>query len=325
MIERDALVRLNAPRATATAGGGGGGGGKGHRRATSSSGPSGANAGTGGGGGGPRPNRSTTSLSGMSSGTATAYPSAYSYGRRDSTAQGGDRVSVFSDSSSSTATVAPGYPALGTSVPLSSPALSLTTVGSGTMFFTGSGSSSAAAAAAGRRPSRSADPPESVPERSDEGHEEESIALDSPMVEVAMGRSRPPSPVKEDPKREEAEAEAEDQKQTKDRTPQGKHSARIGESPSAEISPQEDHGKRRATRTSNEQDERPNSSASAPAPASGTRSRRASKAPSEKSTTSRRGKSVSHPGIIRLYSTFNDATSLCESFLTTSWVQTFPR
>ena len=46
------------------------------------------------------------------------------------------------------------------------------------------------------------------------------------------------------------------------------------------------------------------------------RARRASQAPSErsvKSAKSGKGVGVANPGVIRLYSTFNDATSLCES------------
>lgn len=47
------------------------------------------------------------------------------------------------------------------------------------------------------------------------------------------------------------------------------------------------------------------------------RRRRQSLAPSERSLKSGRSSMVAHPGVIRLFSTFNDSTSLCESIL---WV-----
>lgn len=115
---------------------------------------------------------------------------------------------------------------------------------------------------AGRRPSRSAEPPEMVPERSEEN------VIDSP---VEARWSRPPSPVKE-------ENEA---------TPLNPTQAKMEDSPVIKTAPPTpDLAEKRISRT-----------------------RRESMAPSERSVTS--AKSYAHPGVIKLYSTFNDAYSLC--------------
>lgn len=211
----------------------------------------------------PRKNRSTASLTGLSAQIQQ------SSSRRDSIAPGGDRLSVFSDTSSTST-----YTAGTAAPPLSSPTLSAS--GSGSTFFTGH--------SPGRRPSRSADPPEVVPERSEDGHE---------VTEVIV-RSRPPSPVKEEgeglstPEQKKEVIKLDDPVETKD---EGKGKERSNEGP----------------RMSGEMDDK----------LAGGRSRRASKAPSERSTRSAGAKGA-HQGIIRLYSTFNDATSLCKSGLSDS-------
>ena len=145
-----------------------------------------------------------------------------------------DRLSVLSDSSSSTT--------LGSTVPRS-PTLKTSS--------------------AGRRPSRSAEPPEMVPERSEDVHE-----LPAP---------KPPSPVKE---------EGTQSQQALDRseptTPTMADSAGF-------------IGDRSRGKESGQVPKKP---------------RRQSLAPSERSVKSAKTNPVAHPGIIRLYSTFNDSTSL---------------
>ena len=305
MIERDALVRLNAPLSNA-------GMAKGHRRGMSgSSNGGGVGVVVGGTAGGPKKNQSSSSLH---------QPGQQSQSRRNSTV---DRLSIntsLSDSTSSAGTN------LGSSAPLSPTLL-------GHM--------------AGRRPSRSADPPEMVPERSEDGHSE------------VLARSRPPSPVREDsrehvldaamsaggagaavrtpPKEREKDKDRQMSEATltpngfskehgngdrydstygPPRTPVPASTSRMDGGPeprtpniSAEpvsalalkpSTPNVSAQERREKRRSNEDRE------GSVVP----RSRRASKAPSDRSSRSVGARS--HPGIIRLFSTFNDATSLCK-------------
>jgi len=130
------------------------------------------------------------------------------------------------------------------------------------------------ASLAGRRPSRSAEPPEAVPERSEESGPDHVEGL----------RSRPPSPVLEEP-----------------------HSTNIRE------------GQRASTESSksipipaspvdSRDKSRPSTSTSTP------KRRRASLAPSErsiKSTSSSKGKGgMAHPGVIRMHACFIDAVNL---------------
>jgi len=116
---------------------------------------------------------------------------------------------------------------------------------------------------AGRRPSRSADPPEMVPERSEE-------AGGDTFPEASL--SKAPSPVKEDFFGERLDPS----------TPTLADSVgSIGERPRGKEAGQ-----------------------------SSKKPRRHSLAPSERSNKSTKASPVAHPGIIRLYSTFNDATSL---------------
>lgn len=309
MIERDALVRLNAPIS---------GTGvvspphaKGHRRGMSGS----SNGGGGNVASGPRKNRSSVSLNT----NQTQHQSQYQYpiqsqssSRRDSTV---DRLSI--DTSLSDSTSSAGGSAsvgLGSSAPLS-PTLQ-----------------SMPSSLAGRRPSRSADPPEMVPERSEDGHSE------------VLARSRPPSPVREDsrenvldgaplvvtpPRRSQLQdgsgashagrggGQGYDAAYGPPDTPMPANHRNGGDALNAPQTPkltsESMQGERayadrktqsataaekRVARRSNEDGE--------PVP----RSRRASKAPSDRSSRSVGARS--HPGVIRLFSTFNDATSLCE-------------
>lgn len=121
----------------------------------------------------------------------------------------------------------------------------------------------------GRRPSRSAEPPAVVHERSEE-------LTDRPRS--PMMRSRPPSPVKE-------ESSSQGHGDEEPITP-----ARTSYERNATISPPEI-----------------NKSATP-------KKRRTSLAPSERSVKTISGRSgigSAHPGVIRLYSTFNDKMSLC--------------
>lgn len=212
MIERDALVRLNAPRAagSSSAGGVGGTSARGHRRGLS--GPPPVNTATQG-----QITNRAIGPSGSSSGGGT--------GRRGSTG-------ILSSADT---------PA--TNIPQSSPALS----------SSGSTSTSASTFNLGtkhgdRRPSRSADPPEVVPERSEEGH-------DSVNNEDSLSRSYPTGGIVQARERQKS-------------GPAGNRSA-----PPSRDGLKEGSGERKRK--------------------------------------SGAGKG-SHPGIIKLYSTFNDVTSLCE-------------
>lgn len=227
MIERDALVRLGAPRGAPAIGGPSG---KGHRRV-----PSGSSAAT---------------PAGQRSRTSTADAPVGSSERRDST------------------TTMPGdIPSSSSLAPMPSPALSSSaSTSSSTLDFSMMGGR------AGRRPSRSADPPEVVPERSEDGH-------DLPMGVTGIIKSRPPSPVKEESPSRDPQS-----------TPPSQIRQTMGYTPGTE-------GGERGQRAEK---------------ADGTSVPRTSKEASrDRSRRSGAGKGA-HPGVIRLYSTFNDATSLCE-------------
>lgn len=130
----------------------------------------------------------------------------------------------------------------------------------------------------GRRPSRSAEPPAVVHERAEE-------LADRPMS--PMMRSRPPSPVKEESSSHDHENEP------------------------MPITP---------ARTSYERPDFRGSSVTPPDSTTKTsatpKKRRTSLAPSERSIktiSAGKGMGPAHPGVIRLYSTFNDKMSLCTS------------
>ncbi|RSH92758.1 pkb-activating kinase-like protein [Saitozyma podzolica] len=230
MIERDALVRLGAPRSPTT----GTSGGRGHRRGLSSSSSGGYTIAAGA----PRNRKSTASISSSAGVVGSGRRDSSSLAPGDRTA---DRLSIaVSDSGSSVA--------LGSSVPLS-PVL------------------------AGRRPSRSAEPPEVVPERSEDGDH----------ATIPLVRSRPPSPVTEEPSHPD------------DLTPPRPirlHEDALTPSSSPLLNSYED---RTGDRSRDRRQDTP-------------RARRTSQAPSERSVKSAKGSP--HPGVIRLHSTFNDATSL---------------
>lgn len=129
----------------------------------------------------------------------------------------------------------------------------------------------------GRRPSRSAEPPAVVHERAEE-------LADRPRS--PMMRSRPPSPVKEE---SSSHGHDDEQPATPARTSYERREAR-----GSSVTPPESTSKPSAT----------------------PKKRRTSLAPSERSVkTISAGKSMgpAHPGVIRLYSTFNDKMSLCTS------------
>ena len=261
-IERDALIRLATPRQSATSPTSA----KGHRRGMSSSSSAGIPSAVVHASGGKR--RSSTSLAGAAASSArresanvAALPIPQSSAR--------DRLSVvttLTDSTSSGGTYATSPLSSVSNVPLS-PTLM-----------------------AGRRPSRSADPPEVVPERSEDGH--------STIIDLGI-RSRPPSPVREEGSPEKIvnvlppdgiNLQGIEEKLLPTPAP-SKTSFDISRSPDLSrdgfVGPRERHGNDRQT----------------------PRKRRQSLAPSEKSVKSGRI-SLGHPGIIRLHSTFNDDTSL---------------
>lgn len=156
----------------------------------------------------------------------------------------------------------------------------------------------------GRRPSRSAEPPAMVLEKP----EESSDRSRSPGPPGSgMMKSRPPSPVKEESS-SQGHGEEEDGHQptfetSAPNTPAQPTSERFGEA-------------------SQFQDRVSPSNSTSPPDALAIKSnatpkkRRTSLAPSERSTktiSAKSGMGPAHPGVIRLYSTFNDKMSLCMS------------
>ena len=131
----------------------------------------------------------------------------------------------------------------------------------------------------GRRPSRSAEPPAVVHERAEE-------LVDQPMS--PMMRSRPPSPVKEEPSSHGHE------EWSMPATPSRSSYERPDVRGSSVTPPDSTNAKASAT----------------------PKKRRTSLAPSERSVktiSAGKGMGPAHPGVIRLYSTFNDKMSLCTS------------
>jgi 3-phosphoinositide dependent protein kinase-1 len=239
MIERDCLVRLNVPRGVNQAAGGvGGQSGRGHKR--NLSGPTAAPVAPAQGQITSRTvvgNRRGSAGTGLSLGDTTSGPIEMGASTPSNEGQGWSAYSA---------------PAL------ASPALSTSASTTSTFNFGSTGG--------GRRPSRSADPPEVVPERSEDGHEPGSGA--APVIV----KSRPPSPVAEE---------------------KGKSSDSIS-------------GTRGIGAGAGRGANAPSSLRSAPP------SRDGKEGSKERSRRSGVGRGT-HPGIIRLYSTFNDDTSLCKS------------
>ncbi|RXK42524.1 AGC/PDK1 protein kinase [Tremella mesenterica] len=232
MIERDALIRLSTPRQASPTAG------RGHRRGMSSSSSAGQTA------AGKR--KSTASL-GSSSGrrdSSTITPSMPIPQR--------DRLSVATSLTDSTST---GY-----SSPFTSP------------YSSAGHAPMSPQLMAGRRPSRSADPPEVVPERSEDGH--------------STINMKPPSPVKEEYQEEQLAS------LPSDRTLKEKTRLSFDEPESIRDKEKEkDGGKDYRDKLQTP------------------KKRRQSLAPSERSVKSTKS-TLGHPGIIRVYSTFNDSTSL---------------
>ncbi|WVQ85480.1 hypothetical protein IAT38_007645 [Cryptococcus sp. DSM 104549] len=274
MIERDALVRLSTPKPSAPSST------RGHRRGLSSSSS----------GGHAAPPSAAKRKSTASTNNAAGQPTSNT---RKDTAK--DRLSIATtDSGSSSSPV----------LTASSGSTQLSPVMGGKSI-------------AGRRPSRSAEPPEMVPEQTETLAEAEALEVDTLSASVgtsasagAMGRrSKPPSPVKEEPSPAE--------------TPSGRDSA---VSPALPLSPP-------SIAAHLQQPPATPEVASSPmlAPGSADRTsrdsrdgvreartpkkRRQSLAPSERSVKSSGGggggaRGQPHQGVIRLHSTFNDSTSL---------------
>ena len=148
---------------------------------------------------------------------------------------------------------------------------------------------------AGRRPSRSAEPPAMVVEGAEEYPE---VIPRSPVI----SRSRPPSPVKEESSSQghgEAEKEHEHEHET--------GAASTGRT-STERATSVHHEKVSPSSVKSPSDAQAIKSTPTP------KKRRKSQAPSERSVKTISGNNKStgqaHPGIIRLYSTFNDNMSL---------------
>lgn len=148
----------------------------------------------------------------------------------------------------------------------------------------------------GRRPSRSAEPPAMVPENAEE--EKESVPR-SPKITT---RSRPPSPVKEESSSQghgDDDGHAADQEHGQAK-PARPSSSRASSYRHERVSPVNSASPAEAMAIK-----------ATPTP----KKRRTSLAPSERSVKTISGtksNSQAHPGIVRLYSTFNDHMSLCE-------------
>lgn len=174
----------------------------------------------------------------------------------------------------------------------------------------------------GRRPSRSAEPPAMVLERT----EEMSVTDRSKSPGATIMKSRPPSPVKEESSSqghgEEEEGESGHQptfEVSAPNTPAQPSTERFDGTPSASETVQT-----QSQTYGQSSDKVSPSSTTSPPDAMAIKSsatpkkRRTSLAPSERSvkTISARsgtGMGPAHPGVIRLYSTFNDKMSLCKS------------
>ncbi|OCF43220.1 AGC/PDK1 protein kinase [Kwoniella heveanensis CBS 569] len=257
MIERDALVRLSTPRTTNSPTT------RSHRRGLSSSSSAGYPS---------TPaqvaskRRSVASIGGSSS--AGVGASVSSSNRKDSGAtiipNSRDRLSIVTTDSNGS----------------SSPILGGTPLSPVTKNF------------AGRRPSRSAELPESVPEQT------EMLSPEDPTKSgtgtgSGTGKSRPPSPVTEEPLSDHLA------------TPPQPSVPRVDQSstPTPGYATPEIQGSPMLGGS----EPQPRSSRDGRTP----KKRRQSLAPSERSVKSSSGKTgQAHPGVIRLHSTFNDSTSL---------------
>lgn len=283
MVERDALIRLSDPRHS-----------KGHKRGTSSSSSTGH---TQTGSAGKR--KSTASIGGQSS-VASVSGGVVSNSKKETR----DRLSIVTTSS------APSSPIL--------------TASSDSAQFSPTAVSGGSGNVKGRRPSRSAEPPTPVQEQTEmlirDGEEDRQETPPREWDRDRGGwdnitRSRPPSPV-----REESMESGEKGKDEEEPRGTGSASAELGAAihltlppPQIPSTPEPRGGSpllsADAHRTSREI---PRDRSHHPTP----KRRRQSLAPSERSvkSASTYGKmsAVAHPGVVRLYSTFNDSSSLCK-------------
>lgn len=291
MVERDALIRLSDPRHS-----------KGHKRGTSSSSSNGH---TQTGSTGKR--KSTASIGGQSS-VASVSGGVVSNSKKDTR----DRLSIVTTSS------APSSPIL--------------TASSDSAQFSPTAVSGGGGNVKGRRPSRSAEPPTPVQEQTEMLiRDREEDRQETPPREWDrdrdrdkdrdrdrggwdnITRSRPPSPVREE-SMESGEKGKDEEEQG------GTGSAELGAAihltlppPQIPSTPEPRGGSPLLSadghRTSRET---PRDRSHHPTP----KRRRQSLAPSERSvkSASTYGKmsAVAHPGVVRLYSTFNDSSSLCK-------------
>lgn len=283
MVERDALIRLSDPRHS-----------KGHKRGTSSSSSTGH---TQTGSAGKR--KSTASIGGQSS-VASVSGGVVSNSKKETR----DRLSILTTSG------APSSPIL--------------TASSDSAQFSPTAVSGGGGNVKGRRPSRSAEPPTPVQEQTEmlirDGEEDRQETPPREWDRDRGGwdnitRSRPPSPV-----REESMESGEKGKDEEEPGGTGSASAELGAAihltlppPQIPSTPEPRGGSpllsADAHRTSREI---PRDRSHHPTP----KGRRQSLAPSERSvkSASTYGKmsAVAHPGVVRLYSTFNDSSSLCK-------------
>ncbi|WVQ71191.1 hypothetical protein IAR50_000716 [Cryptococcus sp. DSM 104548] len=259
MVERDAMIRISEPIPI-----------RGHRRGISSSSSSAGNS----SGSTVKPRKSSISI------IAPPSPNPPTHAFGGSTPTGGknhsrDRLSIATTSSAG-----------------SSPVLTAS-IGTNTQPSPGGSKP-----LSGRRPSRSADPPEMVPEVNE-------VLLPTPILSEMEGRSRPPSPVRE----ESAEGH-----ESVNSSPQV---SQVGANPILELGPA------LPPLPPSDMDSRSSSLAAAdPPPLTPSarpprtpKKRRQSLAASEKSAKSTQTvmpstRARQHPGFIKLHSTFNDRVAL---------------
>ncbi|ODO07490.1 AGC/PDK1 protein kinase [Cryptococcus wingfieldii CBS 7118] len=256
MVERDAMIRISEPIPM-----------RGHRRGISSSSSAGNSSSTT-----VKPRKSSVNIIAPPSPNLSGHTLTGTTPTSGGKSHSRDRLSIATTSSAG-----------------SSPVLAAST-GTNAQPSPGSGK-----ALAGRRPSRSADPPEMVPEVNE-------VLLPTPIISEMEGRSMPPSPVRE----ESAEG----------------HES-LHDSPQALQNPVVELGPALPSLPPSAMDSRSSSLATSDAPplTPGARpprtpkKRRQSLATSEKSAKSTQtvvpsGRARQHPGFIKLHSTFNDRVAL---------------
>ncbi|OWZ69270.1 hypothetical protein AYX15_00120 [Cryptococcus neoformans] len=281
MVERDALIRLSDPRPS-----------KGHKRGVSSSSSSGyAQTGSAG------KRRSTASIGGQSS-MASVSGGTVSNSKKDTR----DRLSIVTTSSAA-----------------SSPVL---TASSGSTQLSPTAVSGGGGNIKGRRPSRSAEPPTPVQEQTEmlirggedgkdgqDGQETPSREWDRDRDWDNMTRSRPPSPVREE-SAEGGEKEKDEEEQS------GAEPAELGAAIHLTLPPPQipSTPEPRGSPLLSTDGHRTSRETPRDRPHLTPKRRRQSLAPSERSvksaSTTGKMSAAAHPGVVRLYSTFNDSSSL---------------